>query len=229
MNSKLIFENWRRFINEEQEDLASKIIDALKKEGGAAGMDGDKGLVKHTGATEEEIKAQIEKMPDVGYHDEGDIVLTGGDVEIKKQGALDLGKGHGNEMGLQYKSGETMDEAEGEHATAAGMQQDIEKRRYRGDFEQGDYGNVGPGRGEMVDHGEYPWIKAALDDLKDEEAPNKEKAVKALADELGINIKVSDSEDGDWYSDDHETFADLKFDDSMHQPFDDDQEQIDEQ
>ncbi len=125
MNSKIIFENWRRFINEEQ-DLASKIVDALKKEGGAAGMDGDKGLVKHTGATEEEIRAEIEKMDNVGYHEEGDAVLAGGDIEIEKQGALDLGRGHGNEIGLQYKSGETMDDAEGEYATAAGMLQDLE-------------------------------------------------------------------------------------------------------
>jgi hypothetical protein len=228
MNSKLIFENWRRFINEEQ-DLASKIVDALKKEGGAAGMDGDKGLVKHTGATEEEIRAEIEKMDNVGYHEEGDAVLAGGDIEIEKQGALDLGRGHGNEIGLQYKSGETMDEAEGEYATAAGMQQDLDMSAKRGDFEKGDYGNVGPGAGKMMDKADFPWIKQALEDLKDQDAPQKEQAVQALADELGINIKVSDSEDSDWYSDDHETFADLKFDDSMHQSFDDDQEQIDEQ
>ena len=78
-----------------------------------------------------------------------------------------------------------------EFATAGGMEQDIEMRADRGDFEQGDYGNVGPGGGEMMDHGEYPWIKTALDDLKDEEAPNKEKALQALADELGISITMT--------------------------------------
>jgi len=116
MNSKLIFENWRRFINEDQEeqqDLASKIIDALKKEGGAAGMEGDKGLVKHTGATEEEIRAEIEKMPNVGFQEEGDAVLAGGDVEIDKDMPFDLSQqGRGNEIGLQYKSGEGVERSE---------------------------------------------------------------------------------------------------------------------
>ena len=86
---------------------------------------------------------------------------------------------------------DAMSQLDDEFATAGGMEQDIEMRQKRGDFEQGDYGNVGPGGGETVDHGEYPWIKAALDDLKDEEAPNKEKALQALADELGVSITMS--------------------------------------
>jgi ribosomal protein L37AE/L43A len=80
-----------------------------------------------------------------------------------------------------------------EFATAGGMEQDVEMRQKRGDFKQGDYGNVGPGGGETMDHGEYPWVKAALEDLKDDEFPDKEKALQALADELGISVKVMPS------------------------------------
>jgi len=59
-----LFENWRKYLNE---DLESKIRKALKDEGGAAGMEA---LIKHTGATEEEIKAAmgdwegVEESPD---------------------------------------------------------------------------------------------------------------------------------------------------------------------
>jgi len=81
-------------------------------------------------------------------------------------------------------------ESSGEFATAGGMEQDIEMRGDRGDFEQGDYGNVGPGGGEMMDLGEYPWIQDALEDLKDEEFPNKEKAIQSLAGELGMSVKA---------------------------------------
>ena len=89
---KLLFENWRNFVNENEEkegseekpksDLKSDIISALRKEGGAAGMDGDKGLKAHTGATEEEIKAAVEGMPEVGVHPDGDYILDAGDIEV---------------------------------------------------------------------------------------------------------------------------------------------------
>ena len=88
---KLLFENWRGFLNEEieeKEDLATKIISALKIEGGAAGMDGEKGLKKHTGATEEKIRAEIEKMDNVGFSEHGDAVLSGGEVVIKEEQEL---------------------------------------------------------------------------------------------------------------------------------------------
>jgi len=65
---KLIMENWRKYINEEDDkDLESKILAALAKEGGAADMET---LKEYTGATEEEIKSAmgdwdgIEESPD---------------------------------------------------------------------------------------------------------------------------------------------------------------------
>jgi hypothetical protein len=75
-----LFENWRQFINEENnKDLESKIRKALKDEGGAAGM---KALIKHTGATEEEIKAAMGDWEGVGIHPYGDYILQGGDIKI---------------------------------------------------------------------------------------------------------------------------------------------------
>jgi hypothetical protein len=73
---KILFENWRRYLNE---DLESKIRKALKDEGGAAGMEA---LRKHTGATEEEIKAAMGDWEGVGEHPDGDYILQGGDIKI---------------------------------------------------------------------------------------------------------------------------------------------------
>ena len=93
-------------------------------------------------------------------------------------------------------------EEEEEFATAAGMEQDIETRMKRGSFEKGDWGIHGStgytDRGGMAGEysgPDYPWIQSALEDLRDEEHPNKAKALEALADELGMSIEVtSDAE-----------------------------------
>jgi len=54
---KKLFENFRRYINEEDNKaLESKIRAALAKEGGAADMET---LKEYTGATEEEIKSAM--------------------------------------------------------------------------------------------------------------------------------------------------------------------------
>ena len=62
-----LFENWRRFVEEDNKALESKIRDAIAEEGGTAGMET---LKEYTGATEEEIKSAmgdwegIEESPD---------------------------------------------------------------------------------------------------------------------------------------------------------------------
>ena len=61
----------------DEEDLERKIRRALRDEGGAAGMDA---LVKHTDASEEDIKGAIEEMDDVGRHEDGDYILDDGDT-----------------------------------------------------------------------------------------------------------------------------------------------------
>ncbi len=61
----------------DEEDLERKIRRALRDEGGAAGMDA---LVKHTDASEADIKGAIEEMDDVGRHEDGDYILDDGDT-----------------------------------------------------------------------------------------------------------------------------------------------------
>jgi hypothetical protein len=61
----------------EEEDLERKIRKALRDEGGAAGMDA---LVKHTDASEVDIRAAIEEMDDVGRHEDGDYILDDGEA-----------------------------------------------------------------------------------------------------------------------------------------------------
>ena len=63
-----LFENWRTYLNEENnKDLESKIREAIAEEGGAADMET---LKEYTGATEEEIKSAmgdwegVEESPD---------------------------------------------------------------------------------------------------------------------------------------------------------------------
>ena len=51
-----LFENWRRYIKEDNKDLESKIRAAINKAGGAADMET---LKEYTGATEEEIKSAM--------------------------------------------------------------------------------------------------------------------------------------------------------------------------
>ena len=79
---KNLFENWRRFINEEEGDKPSrdnikKAIDAkLDKEGGAAGMDPLVAAAKEKDPdiTEEEVKQIIAGMKNVAKHEKGDLI-----------------------------------------------------------------------------------------------------------------------------------------------------------
>ena len=58
-----LFENWRRYIKEDDKDLESKIRAAMDKAGGAADMET---LKEYTGATEEEIKSAMGDWEGVG-------------------------------------------------------------------------------------------------------------------------------------------------------------------
>ena len=67
---------------EGEENLESKIRQALMDEGGAAGM---KALKDHTKASEKEIKDAIKGMSDVGLHEDGDYILQDGEeIDVKK-------------------------------------------------------------------------------------------------------------------------------------------------
>ena len=171
MKTKLLFENWRQYLNEDMGDEVPQ--DKIRM------LRGDMDPL-----SKEELEALLpgEKIADPMNPRgalQSDLMPLG-----KKDGVAYYKPMDGSWMQIPLEKSD-------EFATAGGMEQDIEMRGDRGDFEQGDYGNVGPGGGEMMDHGEYPWIKDALDDLKDEEAPDKEKALQALADELGVSITMS--------------------------------------
>ena len=100
---KLLFENWRKYINEEKnEDLESKIRKALEDEGGAAGM---KALIKHTGATEEDIKAAMGDWEGVGEHPDGDYILQGGNIKILSEEKCWSGYAPGAQSGVKTKKG----------------------------------------------------------------------------------------------------------------------------
>ena len=67
---------------EGEENLESKIRQALIDEGGAAGM---KALKDHTKASAKEIKDAIKGMSDVGLHEDGDYILQDGEeIDVKK-------------------------------------------------------------------------------------------------------------------------------------------------
>lgn len=66
---------WKGLSEEQEKGLEIKIRKALRKEGGAAGMDA---LVKHTKSDKDEIKAAIKDMDDVGVHTDGDYILDDG-------------------------------------------------------------------------------------------------------------------------------------------------------
>ena len=69
----------------ETSDLKSKVVDALRKEGGAAGMDA---LKKHTKASEEDIKKVIDSSSNIKIHEDGDVILMNSLDEKKKKRKL---------------------------------------------------------------------------------------------------------------------------------------------
>ena len=66
---------------EEMSNLKSKVIDALRKEGGAAGMDA---LEKHTKASKKDIKKVIDSASNIKIHEDGDVILMNSLDEKKK-------------------------------------------------------------------------------------------------------------------------------------------------
>ena len=70
---------------EEKSDLKSKVIKALRDEGGAAGMDA---LKKHTEASKEEIDKVVDRADNIKVHEDGDIILMDS-LEEKIEASLD--------------------------------------------------------------------------------------------------------------------------------------------
>ena len=75
---KALFENWRRFVNEEEneEDVKKALDSELDQEGGAAGLDPLVAAAKEKDPdiTKDEVKHMLDAMSNVGQHEEGDYV-----------------------------------------------------------------------------------------------------------------------------------------------------------
>jgi hypothetical protein len=74
----------------EKSDLKAKIVTALRKEGGAAGMDA---LKKHTKASKEEINKVVNSSSNIKVHEDGDIILMDSLEEKKSKKACKPSKG----------------------------------------------------------------------------------------------------------------------------------------
>ena len=69
--------------DKDKEGLEPKIRKILKDEGGAAGLDA---IVKGTDASEDEVKAALKAMVDVGLHENGDYILDDeSEIDVKKK------------------------------------------------------------------------------------------------------------------------------------------------
>tara|TARA_B100000287_G_scaffold382802_1_gene388179 strand:+ start:102 stop:530 length:429 start_codon:yes stop_codon:yes gene_type:complete len=75
---KALFENWRRFVNEEEneEDVKKALDSELDQEGGAAGLDPLVAAAKEKDPdiTKDEVKQMLDAMSNVGQHEKGDYV-----------------------------------------------------------------------------------------------------------------------------------------------------------
>lgn len=59
-----------------------KVIDAINKEGGAAGLDA---IIKHTGADKEELEKSILKIDGVTKHSKGDYITVKSDRQVAEE------------------------------------------------------------------------------------------------------------------------------------------------
>ena len=75
---KALFENWRKFVNEEEneEDVKKALDSELDKEGGAAGLDPLVAAAKEKDPdiTKDEVEQMLDAMSSVGQHKEGDYI-----------------------------------------------------------------------------------------------------------------------------------------------------------
>ena len=82
---KLLFENWRKFVNEEAspEEIEDVVVDVLKDEGGAAGKEPIEDALEDLDLPEGfDLEEFLEGLEDVGQHEDGDYIL-GDDQQIQ--------------------------------------------------------------------------------------------------------------------------------------------------
>jgi len=104
-------ENEGESLNENEKDLESAIIDVLKKEGGAAGLEPILAIANKLGATKSEIKKVLNSIGKVKKHTNGDYILTPINEQPRPDYADVDGDGDEEEsMEKAFKDKEKMDE-----------------------------------------------------------------------------------------------------------------------
>ena len=86
---KNLFENWRRYVNEEVSDteIEATVVDVLKDEGGAAGLDPIEKAVKDLDLPDGfDLKDFLKGLRGVGQHEDGDYILEDGEEIHVKEG-----------------------------------------------------------------------------------------------------------------------------------------------
>ena len=85
---KLLFENWRKFVNEEASNskIEDTVVDVLKDEGGAAGLEPIKKAAEDLDLPDGfDLKDFLKGLRDVGQHEDGDYILDDGEeIDVKE-------------------------------------------------------------------------------------------------------------------------------------------------
>jgi hypothetical protein len=85
---KLLFENWRKFVNEEASNskIEDTVVDVLKDEGGAAGLKPIKKAVEDLDLPDGfDLKDFLKGLRGVGQHEDGDYILEDGEeIDVKE-------------------------------------------------------------------------------------------------------------------------------------------------
>ena len=84
---RLIMENWRKFLTQEEKEIKDKIVDKLEDEGGAAGKEPLEDALKGVDLPDGfELKDFLKGMKDVGQHEEGDYILDDDEeIDVEKK------------------------------------------------------------------------------------------------------------------------------------------------
>ena len=86
---KLIFESWRKYLKEEasEEKIEDVVVDVLKDEGGAAGLDPIEKAIDELELPEGfDLKDFLKGLRGVGQHEDGDYILEDGEEIHVKEG-----------------------------------------------------------------------------------------------------------------------------------------------
>ncbi len=85
---KNLFENWRRYVNEEasKKQIEDAVVDTLEDEGGAAGFEPIKKAVDKLDCPDDfDLKDFLKGLRSVGQHEDGDYILEDGEeIDVRE-------------------------------------------------------------------------------------------------------------------------------------------------